>query len=268
MNKYIVKLKTKTEMTKKETTLVAFSTQKGGAGKTTLTVLMASYLYYVRGLDVVVVDCDYPQYSIQDMRERDMKRIDRNPALRQVAFEQFSRLKKKTYPIVNSAPENAVEVAKGYIESATPPDVIFFDLTGTVNNPAIINTIGLMDYVFCPITADRIVATSSLSFASTINEKFISTGQSNIKGLHMMWNMVDGREKTDLYGQYDKIFGELGLSVMETKVPDSKRFRKEGEAVGKNLFRSTILPPDKALLRGSNIDKLADEFLKLINYKG
>lgn len=41
-------------MTKKETTLVAFSTQKGGAGKTTLTVLMASYLYYVRGLDVVV----------------------------------------------------------------------------------------------------------------------------------------------------------------------------------------------------------------------
>ena len=28
---------------------VAFSTQKGGAGKTTLTVLMASYLHYVKG---------------------------------------------------------------------------------------------------------------------------------------------------------------------------------------------------------------------------
>lgn len=52
----------------KETLLVAFSTQKGGAGKTTLTVLMASYLYYVKGMDVVVVDCDYPQYSIKDMR--------------------------------------------------------------------------------------------------------------------------------------------------------------------------------------------------------
>ena len=34
---------------KKETLLVAFSTQKGGAGKTTLTVLMASYFYYVKG---------------------------------------------------------------------------------------------------------------------------------------------------------------------------------------------------------------------------
>lgn len=38
---------------KKEPTFIAFSTQKGGAGKTTLTVLMASYLYYVRGYDVV-----------------------------------------------------------------------------------------------------------------------------------------------------------------------------------------------------------------------
>ena len=32
---------------KKEPLFIAFSTQKGGAGKTTLTVLMASYLYYV-----------------------------------------------------------------------------------------------------------------------------------------------------------------------------------------------------------------------------
>ena len=85
---------------KKETLLVAFSTQKGGAGKTTLTVLMASYLYYVKGMDVAVIDCDYPQYSIKDMRERDMRNIERNVHLRKTAFEQFARLKKKMYPIV------------------------------------------------------------------------------------------------------------------------------------------------------------------------
>lgn len=33
---------------------VAFSTQKGGAGKTTLTVLTASYLHYVKGAPVKV----------------------------------------------------------------------------------------------------------------------------------------------------------------------------------------------------------------------
>ena len=46
--------------TEKETLYIAFSTQKGGAGKTTLTVLAASYLHYVKGLNVAVVDCDYP----------------------------------------------------------------------------------------------------------------------------------------------------------------------------------------------------------------
>ena len=42
----------------KEATYVAISTQKGGAGKTTLTVLVASYLHYVKGYNVAVVDCD------------------------------------------------------------------------------------------------------------------------------------------------------------------------------------------------------------------
>lgn len=40
---------------------IAFATQKGGIGKTTLTVLTASYLHYVKGYNVAVVDCDAPQ---------------------------------------------------------------------------------------------------------------------------------------------------------------------------------------------------------------
>ena len=57
----------------KEPIFVAFATQKGGAGKTTLTVLVASYLHYVKGYNVAVIDCDFPQHSIVEMRERDLK---------------------------------------------------------------------------------------------------------------------------------------------------------------------------------------------------
>ena len=56
---------------------VAFSTQKGGVGKTTFTVLAASYLYYLKGYDVAVVDCDYPQHSIAGMRKRDAEQSER-----------------------------------------------------------------------------------------------------------------------------------------------------------------------------------------------
>lgn len=83
---------------KKETLLVAFSTQKGGAGKTTLTVLMASYFYYVKGMDVVVVDCDYPQYSIKDMRERDIKNIERNPRLKKRFSNCMPKYRKECIP--------------------------------------------------------------------------------------------------------------------------------------------------------------------------
>ena len=53
-----------------KTTFVAFSTQKGGAGKTTLTVLMASYLHYVKGINVGVIDCDFPLKRMSSFANR------------------------------------------------------------------------------------------------------------------------------------------------------------------------------------------------------
>ena len=223
---------------KKEPLFIAFSTQKGGAGKTTLTVLMASYLYYVKGYDVAVVDCDYPQFSIKDMRERDLKNIERNPYLRKLAYDQFKRIGKRAYPIVGSRPDNAIETVKPFIESATPPDFIFFDLTGTVNNLGLIKTVATMDYIFCPIAADRFIMESSLKYASIINDTLITTG---------------------------KVIAGMGLEVLDTSLPDSKRFRKEGSEEGdRPFFRSTLLPPDKALAKGSGIDALAEEILGIV----
>ena len=49
---------------------VAFSNKKGGVGKTTFTVLAASYLYYLKGYDVSVVDCDSVSYTHLDVYKR------------------------------------------------------------------------------------------------------------------------------------------------------------------------------------------------------
>ncbi len=82
---------------KKKPVFIAFSTQKGGVGKTTFTVLTASYLHYACGYNLIVVDCDYPQFSINAMRQRDAQGVDRNPALQELAATQFSELQKPTY---------------------------------------------------------------------------------------------------------------------------------------------------------------------------
>ena len=63
----------------KECLLVAISNQKGGVGKSALTVVLASYLHYEKDLNVAIIDCDSPQHSLVRMRERDKKAISASP---------------------------------------------------------------------------------------------------------------------------------------------------------------------------------------------
>ncbi|WP_410518319.1 ParA family protein, partial [Alistipes sp.] len=48
-----------------ESVNISICNQKGGVGKSSLTVLLASYLHYTLGHDVLVMDCDYQS---SDMR--------------------------------------------------------------------------------------------------------------------------------------------------------------------------------------------------------
>lgn len=249
---------------KKESVNVAFSTQKGGAGKTTLTVLVASYLHYVKNYNVVVVDCDYPQHSISEMRERDLKLVMEDEYFKNLAFQQFTALEKKAFVVVESTPKHALEDVQAAIETIEP-DFVFYDLPGTMNNEEVVKTLSVMDYIIAPITADRVVVESSLQYALALNDNLITTGLSKIKGIYFLWNMVDGREKTDLYKAYEDVIEKLGFSIFKTFLPDSKRFRKEQTVNNhRTLFRSTLFPPDKILLKGSNINELTNEFLEKI----
>ncbi|WP_321375007.1 ParA family protein [uncultured Draconibacterium sp.] len=249
----------------KETLFIAFSTQKGGVGKTAFTVLMSSYLHYVKGLEIAVVDCDYPQHSIAEMRQRDMEQVMKDNYYKQLAYKQFTALKRKAYQVEKSMPEDAIDVAENLIDGATvQPDIIFFDLPGTLNSKGVVKTLGGMDYIFSPVSADRVVMESTLKFATMLNENLISVGKSDIKGLYLIWNMVDGREKNELYDVYENVIGELGLNILKTFVPDSKRFRRELTSGHKPVFRSTLFPAHNSLQKGSNLIALADEIFEII----
>ena len=56
----------------------------------------------------------------------------------------------------------------------------------------------------------------------------------------------------------------IGLEAMKTTIPASVRFKKELSCNPKHqIFRSTVFPPSSAIVKGSGIDELAEEFLKL-----
>jgi cellulose biosynthesis protein BcsQ len=253
---------------KQETLFVAFSTQKGGMGKTAVTVLTASYLHYVMGYNIAVVDCDFPQHSIVNERKRDTDLVFGNEYFKRMAYGQFRSLGKPAYPVKESQAPDAIRNAEALMEQSEKPyDIIFFDLPGTLNTTGVVKTLASMDYIFTPISADRLVLESTLQYATMLNDHIISQNKGNLKSLFLFWNMVDGREKTPLYEAYEGAIAELGLTVIKTSLPNSIRFRKEMSVERSAIFRSTLFPPDKILLKDSNIDVLSDEILQILNLK-
>ena len=58
-----------------KTRFVAFATQKGGIGKSTITALVANYIHNVKGFNVAVIDCDEPQHNLADLRDEELELI-------------------------------------------------------------------------------------------------------------------------------------------------------------------------------------------------
>lgn len=253
---------------KKEPLFVTFCTQKGGAGKSSFTILAASIMYYLKGYNVIVVDCDFPQHSIHMLRNREFENINENEELKLSAYSFFKALGKKAFPILASNIESALGDVKTYLEcNPENVDVVFFDLPGTIATPGVLNLIASMDYLFTPVTADRLELESSLSFASVVNENIILKNTARLKGMRLFWNQVDRREKTDMYHAYAKVIYRLGLELMNTQIPNMVRMRKALSENQKIAFRSTMFPPDKRQIRGSNMEELVDEICQIINLK-
>lgn len=250
--------------TTKKTLKISFSTQKGGVGKSTMTTLLASVLHYRLGYNVLVMDCDFPQHSLTNMRERDKKTIMQNEYHKKAAMKQFQTINKKAYPIIKSKAENALERASEYIkQSALVPDIVFFDLPGTANTKGVLTTLKIMDFIFSPITADRLVVESTLGFTKVFLELPKTIEGNKNQQLWLFWNQVDGRERTGLYEAYQNVINQLKLPIMETRIMDSKRFRKETDDTANYVFRSSLLPAETQLMKATRMDLFVEEFLKI-----
>lgn len=253
---------------RKKPLFIAFSTQKGGVGKSTFTVLLASYLHYRGGLNIAVMDCDYPQCSVYDMRKREIRQLETNLHYQSKAISLFESLGKQTYPIVCAKPEEGIVKAHEFLEGETSNyDVVFFDLPGTINNDGVISTFMTMDYVFVPMAPSRMSMESTLSFIIPVNELLAEHKDLNLKSIHLFWNRVDGRTKKEWLEHYEGVIRQFGLPLMQTAIPQSVRYDKEQSIEGSDaVFLSTIFPADKNLLKGSNLDLLVNEILEIIHF--
>nr|WP_233166782.1 ParA family protein [Pedobacter sp. ASV2] len=252
-------------MTLKKPLKISFSTPKGGVGKTTLTTLVASVLHFRLGYNVLILDCDFPQNSLVKMRDRDLKTVMQNTYHKKAAIKLYQQINKKAYSIIQCKAEEALQKSAEYVgDSILHFDFIFFDLPGTANTKGVLTTLTAMDFIFAPITADRLVVESTLTFVKAFLQFPEITKENKEQSMWLFWNQVDGRERSTLYDAYQVVTEELELNVMHTRIMDSKRFRRETEESGNYIFRSSLLPPEEKLMRMTRLDLFIQEFLKIV----
>ena len=224
---------------------IAFASQKGGVGKSTLTVLAASWLHYPHGIRVAVVDsttCGTPSSNSRTATRpscnlrRDLRRDSSFHSRREQRGETLSYSLLQTFQAMSEWRKWAAVAEERY-------DVVLFDLPGTVGNEGVLSTIVELDYLFIPMKADRIVLESTLNFASVLNDRLIKTGRAHLRELFLFWNLVDRRERTPLYEQYEKVLDQLGLQHLRTHIPVRSNFNMDiQEAGGVPVYAAAARP--------------------------
>ena len=249
-----------------KTVVAAFCNQKGGVGKSTVAAALASYLHYVMGKNVAVVDCDTGQHSLSNFREREKQTVSKVNGYKTMMMSQWERLKKKAYPIVESSPRDVMRDVKELLASGAGYDLIIVDLPGSVSTEGVLSTIMNVDHVIVPIVADRFDMQSTLGFATAVMDYRKARKESMpLKGFLFFWNKVDRRVSTEILDAYNKIMKRLDFTVLKTIIPSLSRYGKEMSVAGRPFFRSTLLPPDEKMMQGSNLDLLAEEICNRIN---
>jgi cellulose biosynthesis protein BcsQ len=237
---------------------ISIATQKGGSGKSKLSVLVASMLYYKNGYNTLFCDCDNPQYSSFKLREREKQAVLENEKLKQAFSGNISQCAFNTiYPITQTLPTETLGLNTDNF------DVVINDMPGSVNVAGVLQTLLNTDYVFVPIKTDPVVIEGALEFIFALQyAQKLYAEQGNpckLKQIFVFWNYVNNAIKTPLYEKYNTdFFKSQNIGLLETKILNRVKFDKEIVYHPNEIFVSTMFPA-----KDYNIECLTSEIIEI-----
>lgn len=231
------------------TKFVSISSQKGGVGKTTVNILAASAFHFLAKERVAVIDCDYPQHSLESLRNKELAALQANP----VKAAEYQALGYQAYPIVGCEVKEALTVAK---EMDGQFDLVFIDTPGTINVPGLLELWRMLDYVFIPLESDVLSVEATLPFAAALETFVKGKPNSRLKSYYAFWNKHIKSEKQDFYLRTEELFAEQHIPFLKSRLEHSVNYKKEA-------MRSTMVPLSKEYLR-LGISGLIQEMSQII----
>jgi len=178
--------------------IVLIGNQKGGAGKSTVTLLLANYLSQAKMKTVTVIDMDYQQ-SIALKYER-AKLLENTEPYTVVAasLEHFPGLKN--------------------IMSTNKEQIILIDLPGKLDDDGLIPVFEAADLVICPFSYDE------FSFESTVLFSVVLRKINEQVPVHYVPNKVKANVKYETRIDVDEQLLKLGQ--MTSPLPDRVDFQR------------------------------------------
>lgn len=162
---------------------IGFANQKGGVGKTTLTILFADYLNN-KGIGPVCLDFD-PQGSLYNRWSVAADLIEKEPDIHVIKCEMDG-----SEQILSEARET--------------DQVVIFDLPGSLEHPGIQNVLEELDLIVCPFLYEPISFESTYVFAQIMSELGLTAIMVFVP------NMVKSSVKYDIREKVDKELSEFG----------------------------------------------------------
>lgn len=217
-----------------KTRFVAISSRKGGVGKTTTTILLATMIHYRTKLRVAIFDID-PQQSCISIREKDLRVLEyyRTSEPDNISMKRFHLLEKKgkgLYDIIDMGIPNEADEQEFYFatlekyRTSNQYDIIFFDFPGWfegTKSPEFTRLLARMNYVYVPYYPETSTGSTTVKYVNTLRKFLELGGESPLLGIGVFgWRFSKIAGRREFEGGLDKM-RELGFPVFKNVVYDA-----------------------------------------------
>lgn len=205
-----------------ETKIISIVGEKGGIGKTTLNLILASNFYYANGKRVVLLDGDDPQYSIYKKRQRELSLL-----------EETASMEFDTYPIERVTVDTLRDMILKHYGSV---DYIILDLPGSLN-VEMVKGLLYVEHIYIPCSHDELEIDSTSNFYFTLKSNFLENSERVLKSVHLFFNKYQliRKNKFSLLRQQ---FQNAGIPLMDSVVKDKiiykEQYRNTLQAIPEN----------------------------------
>ncbi len=198
-----------------ETKIISCTGEKGGCGKTTLNIILATNLFHLYGKKVVLIDMDNPQYSVYKKRKRDLEHIGADPST--------------VFPVERATIHTLEPLIKNYYGAV---DFIIIDFPGNLNEEMVRGLL-YVEHIFIPFFLDELEIDSTTAFYSTLRKNFLRNDDRVLRSVNLFFNRYE-LVKTNKFDAVRNTLAGAGMPMMRQVVMERTVYREK--------YRNTLVP--------------------------